>query len=74
MAEEILSEKRRRADFLGVIASGGPYDKEYADNVIDKIIEDYDKIRLTFKERVEQPNKEEIDTGELDNLLSDLIN
>lgn len=69
--DKVIRNEEKKLSLISTIASGGPYEPEYAEATIDKILEEYDKIRLIFKDKA-ITQEEDVSYEELDNLLDDI--
>ena len=71
LSNKIINEQLDRVHFLSRIIAGGPYEPEYGENSVNKIVEDYDRITVLFKEK-ESKREEDMSFEELDDLMSSL--
>ncbi len=69
---KIRKSLHERTSFNAIIASGGPYKKNYFDEVVTPIIEDYDRITVMFKDKTKE--EDDVSNKELEGLLSDIAN
>ena len=65
---EIISSQFERLSFISNIASGGPYTSEYVDSTIVDLVQDYDKITLTFKNKIKEDTSD-MSFEEMDDLV-----
>jgi len=66
--DNTVSDYRDRMHFMATVIAGGPYDSGYFQETVSDFVDDYDKIRLLFKDK----NEKKVDTSELDDLLGAL--
>ena len=71
LSKKIIDEQLDRVHFMSRIITGGPYEAKYGDETVSKLVEDYDRITVLFKE-TQGKEEDHISFEELDDLMSSL--